>query len=132
MFAPITRTYTRPYYQPDEPVDREKRAPLPSYSHNQAVFPTNVKENLAFLYRWQEEFHGDSFVYDYHLMWDIDKEYGGLQLARVLYDDCTRLKDMGLNGLISCQLGRRVSPPVSASTSWAAPCSTGRRPPLRR
>lgn len=110
MFAPITRTYTRPYYQPDEPVDREKRAPLPSYSHNQAVFPTNVKENLAFLYRWQEEFHGDSFVYDYHLMWDIDKEYGGLQLARVLYDDCTRLKDMGLNGLISCQLGRAGFP----------------------
>lgn len=29
MFAPITRTYTRPYYQPDEPVDGRKEPLFP-------------------------------------------------------------------------------------------------------
>ncbi len=110
MFAPITRTYTRPFCTADETVHREIPPPLPSYRLNQMVFPSDCKENLAFLYHWQKEFSGDSFDYDYHLMWDIDKELGGLKLAKVLYEDCIRLKDMGLNGLMSCQQNRAAFP----------------------
>lgn len=110
MFAPITRTYTRPFYGTDEPVHREELSPLPPYRLNQMVFPSNVKDNLAFLYHWQKEFAGDSFDFDYHLMWDIDKEPGGLKLAKVLYEDCLHLGSMGLNGLISCQQNRASFP----------------------
>lgn len=110
MFAPITRTYTKPFGTAGEAVDRESLPPLPPYRLNQMEFSADVKDNLAFLYHWQKEFSGDSFDYDYHLMWDIDKEIGGLKLAQVLYEDCIHLKDMGLNGLISCQQNRASFP----------------------
>lgn len=110
MFAPITRTYTRPLCTADETACRKNPPPLPTYRLNQMVFPSDTKENLAFLYHWQKEFSGDSFDFDYHLMWDIDKEFGGLKLAKVLYQDCIRLKDIGLNGLISCQQNRASFP----------------------
>ena len=110
MFAPITRTYTRPFYEISETVNRSVTGTLPEYVRNHATFPDNVKENLQYLYHWQQHFGGDSFDFDYHLMWDIDKEFGGYQLAKVLYDDCIRLREMGLNGLISCQLGRATFP----------------------
>ncbi len=109
MFAPITRTYTRPLCTADETACRKNPPPLPTYRLNQMVFPSDTKENLAFLYHWQKEFSGDSFDFDYHLMWDIDKEFG-LKLAKVLYQDCIRLKDIGLNGLISCQQNRASFP----------------------
>lgn len=110
MFAPITRTYTRPLCLTDQAVLRENPPSLPPYRLNQMIFPSDTEENLSFLYHWQKEFTGDSFDYDYHLMWDIDKELGGLKLAKVLYEDCVRLKDIGLNGLISCQQNRAAFP----------------------
>lgn len=110
MFAPITRTYTQPFYNEAEDICRTNPPPLPDYVYNQMVFPSDVKENLSFLYHWQKEFSGDSFDFDYHLMWDVDRESGGLKLARILYEDCQKLKRMGLNGLISCQQGRASFP----------------------
>ena len=110
MFAPITRTYTQPFYTADESVESQNPLPLDAYQQNNVVYPESVKANLNYLYQWQKHFPGDSFDFDYHLMWDIYKEHSGLRLARIIYDDCIRLKDMGLNGLMSCQLGRTTFP----------------------
>lgn len=110
MFAPITRTYTSPFYSPEEADAMDPDEPLPPYVRNQMKFPSGLKENLTFLHHWQQHFKGDSFDFDYHLMWDIDREIGGVRLAKVLYDDCVSLKKMGLNGLMSCQLTRAGFP----------------------
>ncbi|MBQ7164368.1 MAG: hypothetical protein IJR61_03460, partial [Clostridia bacterium] len=65
---------------------------------------------LAFLREWKKVFKGDSFDFDYHLMWDINRDFSGETIAEVLYDDIRSLKGIGLNGLISCQIQRAFYP----------------------
>lgn len=104
MFAPITRTYTQCF-------SSDNIAPsIPMYRRNELQFPESVAENLAFLQGWKKMFHGDGFVFDYHLMWDHLKEFGYYDCARIIHDDMVNLRDLGLNGNISCQLQRLFVP----------------------
>jgi len=100
MFAPITRTYLKSFKDVDEFRQPQK----------QSGFPTDLSENLGYLKAWQSRFHGDCFLFDYHLMWDGFKEPTGLGLSQTLYADLTDLPRLGLNGLISCQLTRNAFP----------------------
>ena len=104
MFAPITRTYRRPFSA------EESIPPVPEYRRNKLVFPSSVAENLSFLRAWQSLFTGDSFVYDYHYMWAHVKEPGYVQIAEVLHADIHNLATLGLNGIISCQVQRSYFP----------------------
>lgn len=118
MFAPITRSYTKPFAAGD-PVDGE----LPPYERNRLVFPKDPQKNLAFLRRWQAMFKGDSFDFDYHFMWDHDKDAGYYEMAKVLYEDCRNLAKIGLDGFVSCQAQRVFYPnglgmTVMARTLW--------------
>ena len=107
MFAPITRTYMRSYAGDTE----EARSIEPKgFELNNFTPPTNVAENISYLYAWQKIFQGDSFVFDYPLMWDECKDYGGIVLAKTIYGDVNALKAMGLNGYISCQIQRVFFP----------------------
>lgn len=102
MFAPITRTYTTAFSDFDPNVKVE----LAPYLRNKLTMPSSVEENVARLRRWQEQFPGDSFDFDYHLMWDHLKDPGYAQSARVLFEDMCNLDKIHLNGMISCQLQR--------------------------
>jgi len=117
MFAPITRSYTEPFAAEDVPEE------LPPYHRNQLVFPKDVGANVAFLRGWQQQFEGDSFDFDYHYMWDhfLDPGYHGM--TRTLWADMRNLKEIGLDGLISCQVQRAFFPSglgmtVMARTLW--------------
>ncbi len=107
MFAPITRTYSHPF----KPGGR-----LPAikpFQRNKLAFPRTAEENLAFLQAWRNlpgNANLDSFDFDYHLMWDHYKDPGHEQLARVLHADLRNLGELGLNGLISCQVQRVFFP----------------------
>ena len=105
MFAPITRTYSRSFLGV-----KPARKPLPRYRRNRLAMPTRIEENIAFLRAWQRRFKGDSFDFDYHLMWDHYRDPGHWSLARVLHEDVRALKDIGLNGLNSCQVQRVFLP----------------------
>jgi hypothetical protein len=106
MFAPITRSYSRAF----APADPDNTPELPPYDRNKLNFPKDPAQNVAFLQAWQRQFHGDSFDFDYHFMWDHHKDPGQMQLARVLHQDCVRLRDLGLNGFMSCQNQRAFFP----------------------
>jgi len=104
MFAPITRTYSKSF---------ASDAPLPNlrpFERNRLQFPRSVEENLAYLRAWQADFHGDSFDFDYHLMWDHFKDPGYAAVAHVLTEDIKRLRDIGINGMVSCQVQRVFLP----------------------
>lgn len=96
MFAPISRTFERSY-------QIEKALPIPAYRRNRVALPTSLDENLAFLRGWQGQFEGDSFVYDYPLGRAHYGDLGYVKLARVISGDVKQLKNLGLNGYISCQ-----------------------------
>ncbi len=97
MFAPISRTFAESYRL------EEKAVPLPRYLRNRITLPTDLTENVAFLRGWQEQFHGDSFVYDYPLGRAHYGDFGYVHIARVIHGDVRKLEQLGLNGYISCQ-----------------------------
>jgi len=106
MFAPITRTY-RASFRPEGELPQ-----ITDYQRNAGwdVLPVEVSMNVAYLNAWQKIFGGDGFDYDYHYMWAHIKDPGCINLARTLSEDIFNLKNLGLNGFISCQLGRVMFP----------------------
>ncbi len=97
MFAPISRTFKKSY------PDKIAFADLPEYKRNHMILPTNIEENLTCLSKWQEKFIGDSFVYDYPLGRAHYGDLGYVAIAKVISQDIKNLKNLGLNGYISCQ-----------------------------
>lgn len=97
MFAPISRTFEASYDLSGP------EAVIPAYARNRITLPTSLAENLAFLRSWQAQFQGDSFVYDYPLGRAHYGDFGYVHIARVIGSDIKRLREMGLNGYISCQ-----------------------------
>lgn len=118
MFAPITRSYSTSFTAGDK-----WEGDLPPYVRNALQFPREPALNLAFLDAWREGFPGDSFDFDYHLMWDHYRDPGQCATARVLHEDLAGLRDVGLNGMVSCQVQRVFLPTalpmtVLARTLW--------------
>ncbi|MHB1154322.1 MAG: DUF4838 domain-containing protein [Eubacteriales bacterium] len=106
MFAPITRTYTTAFC---EGISSETPELTP-YVRNKLKMPRSVDENIARLKKWQEQFNGDSFDFDYHLMWDHVNDPGYTECARILYEDVINFDKIGINGMVSCQLQRTGFP----------------------
>ncbi len=106
MFAPITRTYTTSLCSGlgDDEVKTEP------YIRNKLSMPKSVSENIEYLSQWQKQFSGDSFDFDYHLIWDHNYDPGGFKMAEVLFDDMKNLDKLGLNGMMSCQVQRAFFP----------------------
>lgn len=104
MFAPISRTFECSYDLSD--VCEQ----IPEYVPNHITLPTNLGENLAFLKKWQEQFSGEGFVYDYPLGRAHYGDFGYLHISRIIGQDIKKLRQMGLDGYISCQELRACSP----------------------
>ena len=106
MFAPISRTYSETLADALEKGGEEPG----KYLRNQIVLPKSLYTNIAFLRQWQKVYHGDGFLFDYHLMWDHMYDPGYTECARVLFEDMAHLDELGLDGMISCQLSRVGTP----------------------
>lgn len=104
MFAPITRSYNTGFGVAKE------LPPLDPFVYNNVTLPNTPAQNVAYLRAWQNVFSGDSFDYDYHYMWAFAYDPGMMKLARVLSEDIKNLKELGLDGFISCQIGRVMFP----------------------
>ena len=115
MFAPITRLYGE-HYGDCLTFD----GALAPYDRNHLTMPKSLSENLARLRDWQKVFHGDSFAYDYHLMWAHVNDPGYERCARNLFDDMRDLSSIGLNGMVSCQVQRCFFPTALPFIGMAA------------
>jgi len=105
MFAPISRTYGQNYG-----ASREYSGELPPYIRNAVETPSSLAENVAHLRNWQKDFTGDSFSFDYHLMWAHMGDLGYEKCARHLFRDMQELPQIGLDGMVSCQIQRCCFP----------------------
>ncbi len=104
MFAPISRTFEKSY-EISRPADS-----LPVFERNHIILPTSLDENLAFLKGWQAVFTGEGFVYDYPLGRAHYGDFGYVHIAKVIHADIGKLRQMGLDGYISCQELRAAFP----------------------
>jgi hypothetical protein len=122
MFAPITRNFGQNYgdylvYDGD----------LPPYVRNELDMPDSLAQNLEQLRHWQRQFEGDSFVFDYHLMWAHVNDPGYEYCARNVFEDMKDLRKIGLNGMVSCQVHRCFFPTalpfnMMAAALWNEDC----------
>lgn len=112
MFAPISRTYRATFAATGE-------GRIAPYIRNQIKLPTSVEDNLVHLRAWQRLFPGDGFLFDYHYMWAHHRDAGCFDIAKVLYQDLQNLDDLGLNGLMSCQVQRAMFPNALGITVMA-------------
>ena len=122
MFAPITREYGKNYSDFLE-FDGE----LPPYVRNKLQMPKSLAQNLEHLRRWQAQFSGDSFDYDYHLMWAHMADPGYEKCARNLFEDMKDMHKIGINGMVSCQVQRCFFPSalpfnMMANALWDESC----------
>lgn len=118
MFAPASRNYGDRYSNHLQ-FDGE----LQPYLRNQNEMPKNLSENIAHLKNWQKHFQGDSFAYEYHLMWAHSGDMGYESCAKNLHEDIKDLEAIGLNGLINPQSPKSFFPSglpfwMMAKTLW--------------
>ena len=106
MFAPISRSYRKAFAD----FDPEELNEVTPFVRNKLDIPKKVGANVAYLKRWQKQFDGDSFDFDYHLMWNHFTDPGYYYTAKLLHLDMKNLKKLGLNGMVSCQLTRTFLP----------------------
>ncbi|HBE13708.1 MAG TPA: hypothetical protein DCY74_06000 [Clostridiales bacterium] len=106
MFAPITRSYLKAFAD----FDKNEQVNLAPYVRNKLKMPAGVAENVTRLHQWKKMFKGDSFDFDYHLMWNHVVDPGYTNTARILHKDMQNLHSIGLNGMVSCQLQRVAFP----------------------
>lgn len=100
MFAPISRTFEKSYAD----VDYEHGIPKsPKYVRNNITLPNSLESNLSFLFDWQKDYKGDSFVYDYPLGRAHYGDLGYMAISKVISRDIKYLDKLHLNGYISCQ-----------------------------
>lgn len=104
MFAPITRTFEQSYSE------HGPLKPAPEFQLNHLKFPRDIETNLSFLKDWQKVGARDSFVYDYPLgrAHYGDPSYVGI--SRIIYNDLQYHRQLGLNGINSCQELRACFP----------------------
>ena len=105
MFAPITRSYGLNYSD-----FIEYNEELPEFKLNKLQMPKDLSQNLEHLRRWQASFKGDSFDYDYHLMWAHMADPGYERCAKNLFQDMKDLHKIGIEGMVSCQIQRTFFP----------------------
>jgi hypothetical protein len=125
MFAPITRTYSRPFGAAG-PAGRPER--VGAYERNRLVFPTSPEANLRLLRGWRRAFKGEQVDFDYHLWRDWVLDPGQMQISRVIHADVVGLARFGMSGYISCQAQRLAFPTgfplhVLGKTLWNARAS---------
>lgn len=91
---------------------------------NRNTFPTSTAVNVHYYREWRKQFTGDSFAFDYHLLWKHSiVEPTGLKIAEVLHEDIQDIGMLDLNGLVNCQVQRYFFPTglamdVTAKTLW--------------
>lgn len=102
-YAPIRRSYSIPM------ADDSGREAAP-FVRNGFEPQAEPGATLPYLKAWQRVFGGDSFVFDYHYMWDYLNDPGSIQCARIMEQDVENLHKLGLNGMMSCQNQRVFMP----------------------
>lgn len=116
MFAPISRTYSMTFLE----ASQQGKGETTPYIRNKNIIPTKVEDNIAYLEQWQKQYAGDSFVYDYHLLWDTHYDMGGYRSSEVLFQDMKNLEHFGLNGMVCCQMQRVAFPTALGMVGMAS------------
>ena len=109
MFAPISRGYAENYRAAiGKTVEEENN--YKTFPKNETPLFTSIETNLVYLKKWKEAFGGESFSFEYYFMWEQYKDFSQRLIAETEAKDVATLKEIGLDGLLSCQVQRAFFP----------------------
>lgn len=120
QLGPIGRNYATSYGDVEELPDE------PPYALNQMVTPTDIESNVAHLVRMKNTCQTEAFTFEYYY-WrggnDHYTDFGGERMAKIIYNDIKNLKNVSLDGLVTCQTQRcflhtGLGQYVMAKTLW--------------
>jgi hypothetical protein len=119
MFAPISRCFR--HALADETCTESFSLRRPALNH--VSMPATNQTFVKLLAKWWKVYEGDSFLFDYYLWSGLLQQASDISLAQIIHNDMRALKDLGLNGLISCQVMRSFWPTglsmaAMAETTW--------------
>ena len=103
MFAPSGRDFRTSFAGLDLSLER---ALPPMKTDGKTTRVVAVEDNLALLRAWQKVYGGESFDYDYHMCFARNRDFGFFDLSRVMFEDMKTLADIGIDGMVSCQMSR--------------------------
>lgn len=103
LYAPIRRSYSVPLASDNGKTE-------PPFKRNGFVPTPGAGDTLPYLHSWQKMFHGDSFIFDYHYMWDYINDPGCYKSVEIMGKDAEDFHSLGLNGMMSCQNMRVFMP----------------------
>lgn len=103
LYAPIRRSYSVPLASDDKKTE-------PPFKRNGFVPTPGAGDTLPYLHSWQKMFRGDSFIFDYHYMWDYINDPGCYESVRIMSQDAEDFRALGLGGMMSCQNMRVFMP----------------------
>ena len=107
MFCPIGRDYLSSYTDITEIPDEEP------YVLNKMEVPSKVECNIGFFKRMYAHTGVETFSFEYYY-WRGGAEhyddFGGIDLAKTIYNDLTVSGSYGLKGMVSCQTQRSFMP----------------------
>jgi len=106
MYAPITRCFQHALDDPK--CDEELSRALPPL--NKCRLPRTNRMYAEIARDWKRQKMPDSFLFDYHQMWAVWMDGMGRDIGTVMAQDMKDLKDMGIDGFISCQCVRAFYP----------------------
>jgi hypothetical protein len=115
MFAPITRCFGHSLADPA--CDDGQVWPRPAL--NRFAVSRHNAFFIKTLAAWHEAFPGDSFDFDYHLMWAVWHQLTDTHIGRIFHEDLGQLKALGLDGIVSCQSFRAFYPSGLAMAALA-------------
>ena len=106
QFCPISRDYSRSFSGLRPTAEKD----LPAYSLNKVQAPVKEEDFYGYLKGWQNRFGGESVCFDYHGYYAVRYDLSQITAAKVAVKDVKYYKEMGFNGLISCQFYRNAFP----------------------
>ena len=84
-------------------VDFDKEIEYAPFKLNEFKYEKDLPSSVARLKGWQKTGITDTFLCDYHLMWDHHNDFGYYSIAKILHRDVVALEKLGLNGFMTCQ-----------------------------
>ena len=103
LYAPIRRSYS-------VPIASDNNKTEPPFKRNGFVPTAGAGDTLPYLHSWKKMFRGDSFIFDYHYMWDYINDPGCYKSVQIMAQDAEDFSSLGLNGMMSCQNMRVFMP----------------------
>ncbi len=119
-FAPYSRRYGATLGE----LDAIENVKVPEFKYNKNKLFMQPTQLLEFYKQWQR--YGAAKVnilFDYHFYVDLYNDLGGVEMARIIYEDIHAFKKLDLSGLGNCQTPRSFLPIglgqwVMAKTLW--------------